>query len=110
MEEWRTISFTSNWRNKYEVSNLGRVRNANTKHIIKPQQSTSKRHVTVFLTGGFWGHAQYGLAQIVYNEWVRESNEKPSYWWMHGYMSKGNFIGHKDGNKRNNRADNLYRY
>jgi hypothetical protein len=108
-EEWKPITFAK----RYEVSNLGRIRNKKTKRVLAYCGGKNKNHnqYTVFLNcNSFWGREQHSVSQIVYNHWCLAEGEKPSYYEHNSFMVKGNRIGHKDGNKANNRANNLYRY
>ena len=105
MERWKGISFNP----KYEVSNYGSVRNAKTKKVLAQVTSNSHRQPQVFLSGDIF-REQYTLSQIVYNEWTRKEDERPTYYGANGYKVKGNRIGHRDGNPMNNHYKNLYRY
>jgi hypothetical protein len=107
MEKWKQIIFAP----KYEVSNYGHIRNRKTKRVLKPREPRlSHWQLTIFLRCGIWGKEQHTISQIVYNHWCLKENEKTSYYANNGYMVKNNRIGHLDGDIRNNRADNLYRY
>ena len=107
-EKWKTITFAT----RYEVSNLGRVRNKNTKKVLSIQGKNRNRYPTVFLVvdRSIFEHEQYSVSQLVYNHWCISEGERPSYYQQNGYKVKGNRIGHKDGDIYNNIAMNLYRY
>lgn len=87
MEEWRDVV---GFKNDYEVSNLGRVRNAKTGYILKPQKNT-------------WGYAHvemryktYTVHRMVANAFLPE---------IEGCTQ----INHKDEDKFNNVLSNLER-
>ena len=101
MEEWRTID----WRPLYEVSNLGRVRNAKTKRILKTNPTKSHKHPQVWLYSQYWQTTeQYTLSHVVYNAF--NENDRVHF----NYGGVGQRIGHRDGNIMNNRVENLYKY
>jgi len=95
-EEWRAIV---GYEGIYEVSNLGRVRR------VKPGKHT---HVGLirrpspngagYLTLGLWRDGQ-GSGYIAVHELVAEAWIAP--------RPPGHEVNHKDGNKRNNRPQNL---
>ena len=105
-EVWKTITFAD----KYEVSNLGRIRNKTTKRELKTKQTPSHRHPQVRLCVGHDLRYQLTVSQIVYNHFSIKEKETPSYYSYNRYMVKGNRIGHKDGNPLNNTYNNLFRY
>lgn len=93
MEEiWKTITLDR----RYEVSNLGRVRNKKTLHILSNKPTKSHRHPQVFLAGNYRGRLQLTVSHLVWHEF----NNRPYFY--------GEIIGHKDGDILNNRIDNLY--
>lgn len=101
MEFWKTIRFNRN----YEVSNMGRIRNAKTKHILSTKPTKSHKHPQVFLHGncGWFDKVQYTVSHIVYDHFVGEEELN---------RTTGSFnarIGHYDGNILNNEATNLFR-
>lgn len=106
MEEWKVISFAP----KYEVSNKGRIRNRNTKYVLKPYLGGSHKNPQIFLCCGLWGKEQHTIAQIVFNHWCLRDGERPTYYGNNGYKVKNNRIGYRDGNKTNLKPSNLYRY
>lgn len=90
MELWKTISNCS----RYEVSNIGRIRNKLTDKIL--------RH----------GIDRYGYPKIQ----IFADDGKPVYStihrlvakeWVNGCGERKNQVNHKDGNKENNSAGNL---
>ena len=88
-EIWKDIP---NYEGKYQISNMGRVRNIQTNHIRK-------------------NNCSYGL----YEKICLERNGKQELLSIHRLVGKAFIpnpqnkkeINHIDGNKRNNRADNL---
>ena len=101
MEFWKTIRFNRN----YEVSNMGRIRNAKTKHILSTKPTKSHKHPQVFLHGncGWFDKVQYTVSHIVYDHFVGEDGFN---------NTTGNWnarIGHYDCNILNNEATNLFR-
>lgn len=88
-EKWKPIE---DFRDKYEISNLGRIKNIRTNHILKMTN-------------------QYGdyFCIILYDETHKRSTR------IHREVAKAfipnpnNYkeINHKDGNKQNNRVENL---
>lgn len=90
MEEWKEIVETSN----YDVSNLGNIRNRNTGRVLKGRLSKSgylQVSLTLILTGR--QKNQY-IHRLVAQYWVLNNENKKE-------------VNHKDGNKLNNRCDNL---
>lgn len=90
MELWKDINNASN----YEVSNYGQVRNKTTKYILKWRVcKTGYYQVSIKLddTGKFQN--QY-IHRLVAMAWLPNEDNKPS-------------VNHKDGDKSNNRVDNL---
>ena len=87
METWRPIPKS---RGQYEASSLGRIRNARTGRMLK---------ITRFKTGdrlalhGFMAGRSYTVGQLVM---------------MAFHPEKKGYVRHKDGNKYNNRIENLY--
>lgn len=106
MENWKVITFAP----KYEVSNMGRIRNRKTQKVLKPYYGGSHKQAQIFLCCGIFGREQHTISQIVYNHFCLKEGEKPSYYGHNGYKVKNNRIGHYNGNERDNRAGNLYRY
>ena len=91
-EQWRTITQDE----RYEVSNLGRVRNKKSGHVLACNPTKSHRHPQVFLMGNMWGRLQLTVSHLVWHEF----NNQPYFY--------GDRIGHKDGDILNNRLENLY--
>lgn len=107
-EIWKVIPFAE----KYEVSNLGRVRNIKSGRFIKPIVTPSHKQPQVFLTTNnkLFDRIQITLAQIVYNMFCVKDGKHWTWLWFNGYKIKGNRIGHHNGNKFDCRAENLYAY
>lgn len=98
MEEWKEISVDT----RYEVSNMGRVRNKRSGHILSVKPTKSHKHPQVFLMG--WAvRLQLTVSHLVYNAF--NENDKVSF-----DRGVGTRIGHHDGNILNNKIENLYRY
>lgn len=89
MEEiWKDIP---NYEGLYQVSNLGRIRNAKTKKI-KNQRNTYKKYLQVDLFNK--NQKTYRVHRLVAETFIPNPNNLPQ-------------VNHKDGNKQNNRVDNL---
>lgn len=84
-EEWRLVPGFPN----YEVSALGQVRNANTRNVLKPLRGPAGRP-QVCLTG----RARRFIHQLVCE----------AFW---GPRPEGYTVDHLDGDRLNNRAENL---
>lgn len=87
MVEWRKISNNS----IYEISENGDVRNSNTGRQLKPQVSNGYCHVTLC---DDTGHHQKLIHRIVAEEFI----DNPRCCTQ---------VNHIDGDKKNNRVDNL---
>lgn len=90
MEEWKTIAEASN----YEISNLGNVRNVNTKKILKGRISKSGYYqvsVKIDATQNFCNRYIHRLVALY---WIDNPENKRE-------------VNHKDGNKLNNMLENL---
>lgn len=92
-EEWRSIASLAG---KYEVSNLGRVRNTNTKHIRKPFVNQGGYHIINF--------------------WILEPKKCQRAFLVSrlvalAFLGTPDFmnyeVNHRDGDKSNNKVDNL---
>jgi len=79
----------------YEASNLGRIRNKYTKHVMKQTANKSHKNPTVRLNRSMWGQVQLTACYLVYET-------------FNGSIEGGHRLFHKDGNKFNNRLENLY--
>lgn len=90
MEEWKNIKNHS----RYEISNLGNVRNIKTKYILKGRLSKSG-YLQVSIRNDLTGKQenQY-IHRLVAFHWIDNPKNKKE-------------VNHKDGNKLNNSADNL---
>jgi len=94
MEEWKTIE----WNTRYEVSNMGRVRNRGTGKILTTNPTKSHKKPQVWLYNTYHGTTcEYSLDRIVYftfNGISAEATLKRVY--------------HRDGDIMNCKLDNLY--
>lgn len=88
LEEWRSSS-----NKRYEISNFGRLRNKTTGHILKPQKS-AKGYLRY--TSRTFGREIVFLVihREVAKAFIPNPNNLPQ-------------VNHKDGNKENNKLDNL---
>lgn len=89
IEEWKTIEINQN----YEISNLGRVRNKRTNHILKPH-TRPDGYCSVLVLTGFKKYSRVYIHRLVAKYFIPNPLNKPN-------------INHKDYNPRNNRVDNL---
>ena len=88
VEIWKTID---DWPN-YEVSNLGEVRNKNTGAIMKQVLGRDGRYLSVFLCNNGKENTQR-VHRLVAEAFLGKEPDL--------------MVNHIDGNKQNNRADNL---
>lgn len=94
MEEWRTLW----WNTRYEVSNLGRVRNKKSGKILATNPTKSHKKPQVWLyTDYFSTTLQYTLDKLVYFTFNGVSAE----------LTKKR-VKHRDGNVMNCKLENLY--
>ena len=91
IEFWRTMDYPFT---NYEASNLGRIRNKYTKHVLKQTANKYHKNPIVRLSHCIWGQVQLTACYLVY-----ETFNGPI---------EGQRLFHKDGNKFNNRLENLY--
>lgn len=89
-EKWSTNESLEN----YEVSNIGRVRNSKTGRVLSPSLDSKGYETVKVKENGKMVTKRVG--RLVADVFIPEENGK-------------NAIGYIDGNKRNNRADNLKR-
>ena len=92
MEEWRRFRDT-----KYEVSNLGRVRNRETGVILKQQYKYSGRLENDYLTVGLYlreGKKRFRTHRLVAEVFISNPENKPE-------------VNHKNNKRDDNRAENL---
>ncbi len=87
MTKWRTIEKYS----RYEVSDSGEVRNVVSGKVLKPCYSTGYAHVTLCDENG---RHQTSIHKLVAEAFIDNPNNDTE-------------INHLDGDKRNNRVDNL---
>lgn len=90
VEEWKPVSFLNG---KYDVSSLGRIRNAFTKETRRTP--TSKRGYPVFSAYMNGKHLLVNVHKCVATEFCEKISEHQTQ------------VNHIDGNKLNNSADNL---
>lgn len=88
MEEWRVVDGTDG---KHEVSNLGRVRNAENKRILKTQEKHGYRRINLRIDGKSTNCSVHRLVAIAF---IPNPGNKPE-------------VNHKDGVHDNNRVENL---
>ena len=96
-EIWKPIIYKDIKRNMYEISNLGRVRNVLTGHILSLCPS-EKGYMMVLLSCNKSlnrRHVSIKIHRLVALNFVEGRDEEH------------NEVDHKDGNKRNNKASNL---
>lgn len=86
MEEWKQFKDTV-----YEVSNLGQIRNKETQKILSQHDSTGYYQVGLFLNNKL---KTFYVHRVVAETWIVNHNDLK-------------IVNHIDGNKFNNRADNL---
>ena len=89
IEEWKTIEINQN----YEISNLGRIRNKRTNHILKPH-TRPDGYCSVLVLTGFKKYSRVYIHRLVAKYFIPNPLNKP-------------YINHKDFNPRNNCIDNL---
>jgi hypothetical protein len=83
---WKTIPFEDN----YEVSSAGEIRNKNTKHVKSLRMGKSGYlRATLYPSG-----KTYNIHQLVAKTYLQKDKE-------------GLVVNHKDGNKLNNKLENL---
>lgn len=88
-ELWKIID---GWNNRYEISNLGRVKNGNT--FLKPQKS-SNNYLCVYLRNPGGVRKCYRIHRLVGEYFILNDNNEKTH------------INHIDGNKENNIHTNL---
>lgn len=94
MEEWKTLW----WNTRYEVSNMGRVRNKRTGRILTTNPTKSHRKPQVWLYTDYFGATcQYTLDKLVF-------------YTFNGVASRSEVkrVFHKDGDITNCKLENLY--
>lgn len=88
MEIWKTIKDTDG---HYEVSSLGRVRNAKTKRVLKAK-ITNMGYESVELAHGIY--KWFSVHRLVAEAFLENPSNLP-------------IVNHKDENKKNNKVENL---
>jgi hypothetical protein len=88
IEEWRDVV---GYEGIYKVSNLGNIKNSSGREMSKSYHM--KGYVTARLTKNKIGKT-FLIHRIVAMAFIKNENNKPS-------------INHKDGDKKNNKVDNL---
>lgn len=89
-EEWKTVS--AGCYGMVYVSNLGRVYNRITKHMLTPQKNKDG-YMQITIRYGE-EYLCYKVHRLVGEAFIDNPDQKAT-------------INHKDGNKENNRVDNL---
>ena len=96
MEEWKTLW----WNTRYEVSNMGRVRNKRTSRILTTNPTKSHRKPQVWLWSDYFNETlQYTLDKLVFFTFNRKD--------MYG-VSIYKRVYHRDGDIMNCKLENLY--
>lgn len=88
MERWKTVDGTGG---HYEVSNKGRVRNTETRHILKP---ILKKNGYYQINFGYGLRKWVSIHRLVASAFVENPNNE-------------NYVNHKDEDKTNNDSNNL---
>jgi len=100
---WREINGFPNYR----VSNYGEVKNWKTKHILTPEKSSGRTCLRVQLWKDNKKHYHY-IHNLVAVEFVDTDTETIINRSANvGRLERGGRVEHIDGNKLNNKSDNL---
>ena len=95
MEQWKTLL----WNTRYEVSNLGRVRNRKSGKILAANPTKSHKKPQIWLYTDYFGTTlQYTLSKVVYFTFNGMAAETMT----------NKRVKHRDGNVMNCKLDNLY--
>ena len=95
MEQWKTLW----WNTRYEVSNLGRVRNKKSGKILATNPTKSHKTPQVWLYTEYFGCTlQYTLSKLVYFTFNKVSSRS----------DEVKRVKYRDGNVMNCNLDNLY--
>ena len=89
MEHWIQIKDYN-----YEASSEGRIRNLDTKRVLKPAIHKNTGYQRVSLCTGFKKQTNFRVNRLVAEAFIENPYNKP-------------YVHHKDGNKLNNKANNL---
>lgn len=93
-EEWRPLIYGNlDLSDRYEISNMGRMRNVSDKSLLK-QCRSKKGYMTVCISLGKKKRKCLKMHRAVAYAFLPNSNRFPA-------------VNHKDGCKENNRVDNL---
>ena len=98
-EIWSPIIYNNIIRDMYEVSNLGRIRNSRTGHMMTPTPS-EKGYMLVSFRCYTTDSERIKTSSIKIHRIVAST-------FVSGRSEINNEVNHKDGDKNNNRADNL---
>jgi hypothetical protein len=93
-EEW---IIAKGYRNKYEVSNYGRVRNYKTREMKTQGWSTDKYPIVRLYDGGL-RPSSVKLHRLVAECWLKDEIDRFEGKW---------YVGHKNGDKSDNTVGNL---
>lgn len=92
-EQWKVIKYRSIKANTYEISNWGRIRNIQTRKILKPNMY--KGYYKIKLKTRFKKYCSYKIHRLVATMFIE------------GHTKERNTVNHKDGIKTNNYDWNL---
>ena len=90
-EQWKPIP---GWEDRYDISNRGRVRNAQTR-TVRALSTTAKKYRAITFKCGGGATKSYLIHRLVALAFI---GSQPT--------AKHN-VGHRDGDRSNNRAENL---
>lgn len=90
MIEWKKIIIDDDETN-YSVSNIGQIRNDNTDRILKPSLQQGYYHITLTINKKQKNLRVHRLVALAF---ILNPKNKP-------------YVNHKDGDRKNNKVDNL---